>query len=107
VNNNVVNMANIKAQRRINKADEGGAFDLDEDIEEAMTGPLVAAAPGHYLILSDYHPTYRMPVLAWRIGKRIILPVNCQGTWEGESVIEYPDGVVREHLVGGGWPLPE
>ena len=50
-----------------------------------MAGPLVAAAPGHYLILADYHPAKRVPVLAWRVGKRIALPVSYLGTWDGKA----------------------
>ncbi len=74
--------------------------DIDPAITEAMAGPLVAAAPGHYLILADYHPAARVPVLAWRIGETLALPVLSHGTWEGESIIEYPDGIVREHIIG-------
>lgn len=103
MSDNITNLAHARMRRRIDKAGEAdeGLREKYAAFDEAESGPLVAAAPGHYLIDADYHPPMRAPVLAWRVGSRILLPVLSHGTWEGESVIEYPDGVVREHSVGG------
>jgi hypothetical protein len=104
VSDNTVNLANVRAKRRVDKLCEADAADTEfyKAIVEAEGGPVVAAAPGIYLIHADYHPAHRVPVLAWRIGELIALPVTYQCTWDTESIIEYPDGIVREHRVGGG-----
>jgi hypothetical protein len=48
------------------------------DMENAKEGPLVAAAPGHFM-LDARHPKNQESILAWRVGERIVLPVMAYG----------------------------
>jgi hypothetical protein len=69
-------------------------------IKEAYAGPAVSAAPGHFL-LHLYDPERAPePILAWRIGDALVLPVTALGCAPTEHYVLYPDGSVRPHFMG-------
>jgi len=84
-------------------------------IEDAVTGPVVAASPGYFLLDDNNLDEEPLPVIAWRIGNGWILPI----TTLGDSFVrndEYfdrcehctlgPDGKVHRHFSVWGSYIP-
>jgi hypothetical protein len=74
----------------------------DLELAESVNWPLVSASPGYSAIDNRWREPATEPVLAWRVGPRLTLPVTRHGFDPRETWIEYPDGSVRHH----GLPAP-
>lgn len=74
----------------------------DLELAESVNWPLVSASPGYSAIDERRREPDIEPVLAWRVGPRLTLPVTRYGFEPRETWIEYPDGSVRHH----GLPAP-
>jgi hypothetical protein len=71
---------------------------MERAIKEAYTGPVIPAGPGFFL-LHDHDPERAPePILAWRIGSDMVLPVTALGCAAGMFHILYPDGSVWPHF---------
>jgi hypothetical protein len=79
----------------------------DEAIEEALSGPLVTAAPGYFTVQADFPGLEPEPVLAWRIGKACVLPVVRYGCKAREVWVVGPNGKVRLHAPPGPSLVPD
>ena len=72
---------------------------IEANEQNAREKPVVAAAPGFYL-LPDHDP-----ILAWRIGEaecNCVLPVTCTGTHDSRVYVLCPDGRVRYNSLSYG-----
>jgi hypothetical protein len=69
-------------------------------IREALAGPVVSAAPGHFLLYECNPGGDPEPILAWRIGNEMVLPVTAVGCVGSQHWVLYPDGSVRPHFKG-------
>jgi hypothetical protein len=68
--------------------------------EDALKGPAVSAAPGYFLLYACDPERAPAPILAWRIGSKMVLPVIGLGCVAGQHYVLYPDGSVRPHFHG-------
>jgi hypothetical protein len=76
----------------------------DGIMEDTIAGQTVAAASGHFVV--DYGDDDLEPVLAWRVGNSLVLPITRYGLQQGECWIVGPDGVVRHHGYRGPSIVP-
>jgi len=84
-----------------------GDLQYEKIMGGALEGPLVAATPGFFR-LDDRHPDEAPePVLAWRVGPAIVLPVTRFGCDDHEYYVLYPDGTVKRHFPSVGAALPD
>jgi len=74
----------------------------DLELAESTNWPLVAAARGYAVLDDSFHELAIEPVLAWRVGARVVLPVTRVGFKPSEAWVVYPNGSVRHH----GLPAP-
>jgi hypothetical protein len=70
----------------------------DLEMKNAAAGPVVSAAPGFYRLDADWPDADPEPVLAWRIGATLALPVTRFGCDVAERYVVHPDGTVRRHF---------
>ena len=71
-------------------------------INDALEGPVVAAAPGYFAIDASFREDPRKyAVLAWRVGSEVVLPVTRWGCDGKEQWVVYPDGTVNLHSPPG------
>jgi hypothetical protein len=74
----------------------------ERDMEEAYHGPLVSAAPGYFQVDEKWPDSEPEPIIAWRVGSVVVLPVTRMGCRASECYVLCPDGKVRHH----GAPAP-
>ena len=75
-----------------------GAHSHDTIMEETYKGGTTVAAAAGYLVLDERFASQSpQPVLAWRVGNELVLPITRAGVECRECWVAYPDGRVRHH----------
>ena len=79
----------------------------EQELAESPTWPVVPAGPGFAMVDESCREVGLEPVLAWRVGANVTLPVTRVGFKPNECWILYPDGRVRHHGLPGRRERPE
>jgi hypothetical protein len=74
---------------------------------DAKNWPMVPAGPGFEVLDERFPNADGEPVLAWRVGDRVTLPVTRQGFKAKAAWIAYPDGTVMHHDLPGPSAVPD
>ena len=84
----------------------------EQAMKDALDGPTVGAAPGYFSLYAKWPDQDPEPVLAWKVGADVVLPVTRHGcvitrnTLHDKSWVLYPDGIVRYHGLNLGSVVP-
>jgi hypothetical protein len=74
--------------------------------ETHRAGTNVAASSGFYVLDERFSDQSPEPILAWRVGNDLVLPITRAGVACRECWVAYPDGHVRHHRPPGGSEVP-
>ncbi len=103
-----ISKRNAPSRREIGEAKMGARSDIEhaQIISDAFDGPAVSATPGYFRLDQSWPAADPEPVLAWKVGGKVVLPVTAAGYDRDEYYVLYPDGSVRPHFPCFGSAAP-